>query len=73
MKLPNFYKTRENALVRILDDEKEKHTIAIESIECIIWSLATQMTVVAETESERNYYHKIIQILISYMVTIEQN
>lgn len=64
-KLPNFYKTRENALVSVLDDEKERHDIASDAVERIVWSLAHQLTVLAETENDRDYYKKIVQIIDS--------
>ena len=62
-KLPNFYKTRENALTAILSDDNEKHNIATEAIERIIWSLSRQLTVLAEIENNISYYSKIIQII----------
>lgn len=62
-KLPNFYKTRENALVAILEDDNEKHSIASEAIERIVWSLARQLSVLAKTENDKEYYQKIIRII----------
>lgn len=62
-KLPNFYKTRENMLVWILQDETTKHEVAVEAIPRIVWSLVQHLTVLAETEKEKGYYHKIIAVL----------
>lgn len=62
-KLPNFYKTRENALVAILTDDDERHDIAAEAIERIVWSLARQLTVLAETEHDKKYLRKIVQTI----------
>lgn len=62
-KLPNFYKTRENALVAILSNDNERHDVAMQSIERIIWSLSRQLTVLAEIENDNEYYRKIVQII----------
>ena len=62
-KLPNFYKTRENALVAILRDDHERRDIATSAIESIVWSLSRQLTVLAETEKDKAYYHKIVQVI----------
>lgn len=61
-KLPNFYKTRENALVAILNDNAERQDIAASSIERIMWSLSRQLTVLAETENNRSYLEKILKV-----------
>lgn len=62
-KLPNFYKTRENALAAVLDDDAEKHEVAKEALERIVWSLARQLTVLAETEGNDRYLRRLIGVL----------
>lgn len=62
-KLPNFYKTRENALVEILRDGNEKHDIAKEAVERIVWSLSRQLTTLARTENDNEYYRKILKVI----------
>ena len=52
-KLPNLYKTREAALVRILKDNTEKRKIAISAIEPLAWLLSYHLTALSETEKEK--------------------
>ena len=62
-KLPNLYKTRETALVRILKDNKEKNKIARSAIEPLAWLLFYHLTALSETENDPQYKVKIIKIL----------
>ncbi len=62
-KLPNLYKTRETALVRILKDDTEKNKIAKSAIEPLAWLLSYHLTALAETENNIQYKEKIIKIL----------
>lgn len=48
-KLPNLYKTRENALVYLLQGE-EKHRVAEEALTPLAWTIALHMTALYETE-----------------------
>jgi hypothetical protein len=50
-------------LVAILHDNDEKHDIAKEAIERIVWSLSRQLTVLAQTENDNVYYQKILKVL----------
>ncbi len=62
-KLPNLYKTRETALVRILNDHAEKNKVAKSAIEPLTWLLSYHLTAIAETENDPQYKEKIIKIL----------
>ena len=62
-KLPNLYKTRETALVRILNDPAEKNEVAKSAIEPLAWLLSYHLSALSETENERSHKEKIIQIL----------
>ena len=61
-KLPNLYKTRENALVYFLQG-KERHDAAKAALKSIAWSIALHMSVLAETEEDPAYLKKTAQIL----------
>lgn len=61
-KLPNLYKSRENALVYLLQGE-EKHKIAKEALAPIAWIIAHHMTALYETEDNPVYINKALQIL----------
>ena len=61
-KLPNLYKTRENALVNFLRGE-EKHTVAKEALTPLAWSISHHLSVLAETEENPVYLEKALQIL----------
>ena len=62
-KLPNLYKTRETALVRILKDNAEKNEVAKSAIEPLAWLLSYHLTAISETENDTRYKDKIIKIL----------
>ncbi len=62
-KLPNLYKTRETALVRILQDNAEKRKIAKSTIEPLAWLLSYHLTAISNTENDTRYKEKIIKIL----------
>lgn len=61
-KLPNLYKARENALARILDDEKERHDVSKGALEPLLWALELHLTVLSETEHNPDYLTIIEQI-----------
>lgn len=61
-KLPNLYKTRENALVYFLEGE-EKHKTAEAALEPLAWIIAHHMTALYETESNPEYLKKALQII----------
>ncbi|MBQ6935677.1 MAG: helix-turn-helix transcriptional regulator [Clostridia bacterium] len=60
-KLPNFYKSRENALVYLLTGE-EKREIAKSSLEPLAWSITHQLTALYETENDESYLEKAEEI-----------
>ncbi|MBQ3049909.1 MAG: helix-turn-helix transcriptional regulator [Oscillospiraceae bacterium] len=62
-KLPNLYKTRETALVQILNDNAEKNKVAKSAIEPLAWLLSYHLTALSETENDSSYKEKIIKIL----------
>lgn len=62
-KLPNLFKTRETALVHILKDSKEKNSIARSAIDPAAWVLCFHLNALAETENNRQYKEKVLQIL----------
>ena len=62
-KLPNLYKTRETALVHILNDNTEKNEVAKSAIEPLAWLLSYHLTAISETENDTRYKEKIIKIL----------
>ena len=62
-KLPNLYKTRETALVRILKDDAEKNEVAKSAIEPLVWLLSYHLTALSETENDSSHKDKIIKIL----------
>ena len=61
-KLPNAYKSRENALVLILADEARKTAVAKAALEPLMWSLALHLKTLSETENNPAYNEKISQI-----------
>ncbi len=61
-KLPNLYKTRENALIYFLQGE-ERHDIAKEALTPLAWSISHHLSILAETEGEPAYLEKAEQIL----------
>ena len=62
-KLPNLFKTRETALVLVLNDKEKKHTIAKYTIEEIAWVLSYHLQALAETENDKRYYEKMLAVL----------
>ena len=62
-KLPNLYKTRETALVRVLNDNVEKNRVSKSAIEPLAWLLSYHLTTISETENDARYKNKIIKIL----------
>ena len=62
-KLPNLYKTRETALVRILKSSADKNKIAKSAIEPLAWLLSYHLTALAETENTTKHKEKILKIL----------
>ena len=60
-KLPNFYKSRENALVYLLTGE-EKREIAKSSLKPLAWSITHQLTALYETENDESYLEKAEKI-----------
>ena len=62
-KLPNLYKTRETALVRILKDDAKKNEIAKSAVEPLAWLISYHLTALAETEKNLHYKEKIVKIL----------
>ena len=61
-KLPNAYKSRENALVLILTDVNRKKAVAKAALEPLMWSLTLHLKTLAETENNPAYSEKISQI-----------
>ncbi len=62
-KLPNLYKTRETALVRILKNSEEKRKVAKSAIEPLAWLLYYHLLTLSETENNPKYKDKIIKII----------
>ena len=60
-KLPNFYKTRENALIYFLQGE-EKRQVAKEALPRLAWSVRHVLSALAETENDRSYLDRAAQI-----------
>ncbi len=61
-KLPNLYKSRENALVYFLSGE-EKRKIASEALMPLAWGIAHHLTALSETENNPEYLKKAKQII----------
>ena len=61
-KLPNAYKSRENALVRILSDDNQRKAVAKLALGRLMSSLALHLQTLAETENDPAYSEKISQI-----------
>lgn len=61
-KLPNLYKTRENALVSLLQGE-EKHQVAEEALTPLAWTIVHHMNALYETENAPAYLTKAEKIL----------
>lgn len=60
-KLPNLYKSRENALVYFLSGD-EKRDIARSAIQPLVWAVKHHLTALAETENSSEYLDKAEQI-----------
>ena len=61
-KLPNLYKTRENALVCFLDGE-EKNAVAREALLPLGWAVSHHFSALAETENNKEYLKKAAKII----------
>ena len=61
-KLPNLYKSQENALVYFLEGE-EKHNVAKEALKPLAWGIAHHLTALCETENNPEYKKKALQII----------
>lgn len=61
-KLPNLYKSRENALVTLLDGD-EKNAVAKDALVPIAWSVSHHLTALAQTENNKTFLTKARQIL----------
>lgn len=61
-KLPNLYKSRENALVYFLQGE-EKQNAAREALKPLVWTVSHHLTALSETENNPEYLKKAIQII----------
>ena len=60
-KLPNFYKTRENALIYFLQGE-EKRQVAKEALPRLAWSVRHVLSALAETENDPSFLEKAAEI-----------
>ena len=60
-KLPNLYKSRENALVYFLEGE-EKRAVAKEALKPLAWGITHHLTALAKTENNPDYLEKAKQI-----------
>lgn len=61
-KLPNLYKSRENALVYFLQGE-EKREIAKSALTPLCWGIAHHLTALSETENDPSHIEKAIKII----------
>ncbi len=61
-KLPNLYKSRENALIYFLEGE-EKRAVAEKALEPLAWSIVHNMTALAATKNDPSYIEKARKIL----------
>lgn len=61
-KLPNLYKSRENALVYFLKGE-EKHEVASEALKPLAWGISHHLRALSETENNPVYLNKAKQII----------
>lgn len=60
-KLPNLYKSRENALVCFLKGE-ERSQVAREALKPLVWGLKHHLTALSETENNPEYLEKAKKI-----------
>ena len=61
-KLPNLYKSRENALVYFLSGEEKRKT-ASEALIPLVWGVTHHLTALSETENNTEYLEKAKQII----------
>ncbi|MBO5361304.1 MAG: helix-turn-helix transcriptional regulator [Clostridia bacterium] len=61
-KLPNLYKTRENALVYLLEGE-ERRKAALNALRPLAWVTAHHLTALSETEKSPSYLKKASDII----------
>ena len=61
-KLPNLYKSRENALVYFLNGE-EKRSVAREALKPLAWAIAHHLTALSEEENNPKLINNAIQII----------
>ena len=61
-KLPNLYKARENALVRLLQDNNEKRTIAQSALEPLMWSMELHLKTLFEVTNDAAYLKRLDEI-----------
>lgn len=62
LKLPNLYKTRENALVCLLEGE-ERRKAAKEALMPLAWAVRHHLSALTETEQNREYLDRAEQIV----------
>ena len=60
-KLPNLYKSRENALVCFLEGE-EKRAVAKEALKPLVWGITHHLTALSQTENNSECLEKAKQI-----------
>ena len=61
-KLPNLYKSRENALVCFLSGE-QKREVAKEALKPLAWDIAHHLSALSETENNPVYLQKAAQVI----------
>ena len=75
--LPNLYKTRENALVCITSDQRERKEIAEKAIEALLWSLKLHVQVLSESGCfhDKKQLTRIYDTLedLSYLLKVKDN
>ena len=68
-KLPNLYKSRENALSYFLTGD-EKNKVSRDALEPLVWGITHHLTVLAETENNPDYLKKAEKIKAILFETI---
>lgn len=71
-KLPNLYKSRENALVYFLEGT-EKQQVAHEALPALAWAIKHHLTILSETENNPAYLDKAEQILEILLTINKEN
>lgn len=61
-KLPNLYKSRENALVCFLSGD-EKREVALQALKPLAWAVAHHLTALSETENNAEYIENALGII----------